>query len=397
MVSLEQRQSLATIVAEDGQLNKLGLLLQGLPVNGADTKGSDVREELLFAICSKDADRFMSAAGEVAKRSVSSESDWCQDDYLLFLLLLGNDIFSRPLTFLRDVIGARHRNANPVPRKINEVFSALERGEFRIEGEYCFLKIPFLQVTGKLHLEAADAQRALTEMSQAGLFDQMSPLIKILTQNAYDLVLTERQPLPTETALQLIEGFETHAKELSLGQWWRVITALPGRTFIAAIVIIIAIVPFLFGFGVEFERSIKPEPRTRPSTLPITTVGEVGPELPSEALALANSLPRTTLSPDRHRLLISISTEPFARPTPPFVVEASHPEKPIKAAFAFVQTAGGARTFTVVPIEHDGGRVRAVLPEEPSGARLWFVLEFEAASNEDAVSIGRGVGLRALQ
>src|SRR5690606_17755786 len=104
---------------------------------------------------------------------IAETSDWCQDDYMLFLLLLGNEVFGRPLRFLRDVIEVRRRTSNPVPRKINEVFAALERQEYGIDGELGFLKIPFLRLIGKLRLGPVEAQRALKDMSAPGLFHQM--------------------------------------------------------------------------------------------------------------------------------------------------------------------------------------------------------------------------------
>lgn len=400
MVSLEQRQSLAVIAEADPQLKRFQLLLAGAPVPGYDSEGCDLREKLLLAICSKDAGRFKTTAAEVGKRRVSADSDWCQDDYLLFLLVLGNELFGRPLTFLRSVIEARRNNPNPIPRKINDVFAALERQEFGIEGELCFLKIPFLRLADKLRLGPSEAQRAIGEMSDPELFDQLSPFLKLLTQKAYDLILTERQPLATETAAQLIEGFEHHARDLSLRQWWRVIVALPGRILLTlfAIVASLGLVPVLIGVGHRIVDSYKSESRIRPMTLAVAGIREAGSDLPTEALLLAKTLPPPTSLPGDRSLLITVESAAFVTATPPFVVEVSHPEEPIYGAFAFTQgVAEGVRPFTVVPVQRDGGRFRAILPEQPIGQKLSFVLEFEVDAYQDAQSVGERVVLRALQ
>jgi hypothetical protein len=94
-------------------------------------------------------------------------------------------------------------------------------------------------------------------MSEPGLFDQLPPFFQLLMQKAYDIVLTERQPLATETTTQLIEGFERHAKDLSLRQWWHVVLALPGRMIGALILIVagVAASPTLIGVGKGFVES----------------------------------------------------------------------------------------------------------------------------------------------
>jgi hypothetical protein len=401
MVSLEQRQALAALSEADPQLRRFQLLLAGEKLAGADSRAGEVREELLLAISSNDSEGFKNAAVKIGQRKVSADSDWCQDDYLLFLLLMGNELFGRPLTFLTSVIEARRNNPNPIPQKINEVFAALERQEFGIDGEFCFLKIPFLRLAGKLRLGPSEARKAIHAMSEPELFDQMSPFLKLLTQKAYDLVLTERQPLATETTTQLIEGFETHAKNLSLSQWWHVVAALPGRMIWASFGVIAAVglIPVLIGVGKGFVESHNSEEvRTRPMKIEVVGVREPDSDLPSEVLLLGKMLSRPSNVSGKRSLLITVEGTPFVTATPSFVVEVSHPEKPINNAVAFTQAATeGVRPFTIVPVQRDGGRFRAILPKQPVGQRLCFVLEFEADANEDVQSVGRRITLRPLQ
>lgn len=401
MVSLRQRQELAALSQADEHLKKLELLLNGEPIPAVDSEARGIREELLSAISANDSAQFKESAAKVGRRKISPESDWCLDDYLLFLLLLGNEKFGRPLTFLPGVIGVRRQNPNPVPQKINEVFAALERGEFGIDGEFGFLKIPFLHLVGKLRLGPAEARKALQTLSASGLLDQMSPFLRLLTQNAYDLVLNERQPLATETVAQVIEGIEAHAKDFSLGHWWRVITALPGRLIIAVVMAIVGLglIPVLFGLGKGLvERHKTDVLRTRPAAITISTIRDPAPDLPPEILLLTKAMVPPDSKTGTRSLLVELETAPFGVATPSFVIETSHPERPIKNAIAFTESVSeGVRPFTIVPLQHDGGRVRAILPEQPAVQKFCVILEFDADAPETVQSVGKRVVMRPLQ
>ena len=296
---------------------------------------------------------------------------------------------------------ARRSTSNPIPRKINEVFAALERQEFGIEGEFSFLKIPFLYLVSKFRIGPLEARRALQAMSEPGLFDQMSPFLKVLTQKAYDLVLTARVPLPTETTTQLIEGFETHAKDLSLRQWWLVLTALPGRMIWGAVVGIVALglVPILFGFGSKLADLHRTTAiRTLPSELAVTSIEEAGPELPLNALLLVRALQDESSVRGKHTLQVVVKVAPFTNLTPPFAVEVSHADRPILNVLAFSQPPNtNTQLFTVLPVQRDSGRFRAILPAQEIGQRVCFVLILECGQGEDVGSVGRGVILRPLQ
>lgn len=401
MVSLSQRQALASSSEIDSQLKRFQLLLEGEDFGTGDSGAMEIREELLLALATGDAARFLACSTGIGQRKISSDSDWCQDDYLLFLLILGNEKFGHPLTFLGSVIESRWSNPNPTPRRINEVFAALERREFAIEGEFCFLKIPFLYLVGKLQIGPTEARAALKSLSEPGLLEQMSPFMQLLTQKAHDLVLTERQPLPTETTTQLIEGIEAHAKDLSIRQWWRALTALPGRMIITVVALVVGLglIPVLLGVGKGIvESRLNSVVRVRPTTLTVTAIREVASNLPPEALVLARALPRSEGGDVSNPLLVTVEIGEFSNATPSFVVEVSHSEKPILGAFAFTQArTQDIRSFTIVPVERDGPRFRAILPEQAAGNSLRLILEFQGHANEDISTIGTGIAVRALQ
>jgi hypothetical protein len=401
MVSLKQRQDLASLSKADPDLKRIQLLFNGESISAAGSKSDGVRGELLSAIALNDPVRFKENATRIGQRKVSVESDWCQDDYLMFLLLLGNQKFGRPLTFLSNIIEVRRQNPNPIPQKINEAFAALDRGEFGIDGEFGFLKIPFLHLSGKLRLGPAEARKAIDAMSAPGLLEQMSPLLKLLTQKAYDLVLIERQPIPTETTAQLIEAFEAHAKNFSLRDWRRVVGALPGRLILAIISAVcgLGLIPLLFGVGKGLIDSHGTQtPRKRPVVIEVAAAHEPASDLAPELNSLVKAMLLSTLPSTNKVIAIEVKSAPFVAATPSFVVEASHPEKSVKTAVAFTEAvAEGVRPFTVVPLQQDGGRVRAILPESGMGQRICFILLFEAAADEKAQSVAKRIVLRSLQ
>lgn len=133
------------------------MLLDGDQSALIGSTGGGLHEQLLTSISRSDAVRFKELGEEIGQRRITTESDWCHDDYLLFLLLLGKEKFSYPLRFLTQVMEVRRKNANPVPRKVDEVFAALDRQEFGIDGEFGFLKIPFLYLVGRLRVGPAEA------------------------------------------------------------------------------------------------------------------------------------------------------------------------------------------------------------------------------------------------
>jgi hypothetical protein len=400
MVSLKHRQDLATLAEADPRLKRFQLFLMGENLPGEGSNRGGVHEDLLSALAANDATRFKETAKEIGQRKIAIESDWCCDDYLLFLLLLGHQKFGRPLAFLPAVLEVRRQNRNPVPQKINEIFGALERGEFGIDGEFGFFKIPFLHLLGKLKLNPADARKAIQGMSSPSLLEQLSPFLRLLAQRAHDLVLIERQPVATETAAQLLEGLETHAKDFSLHHWWRVITALPGRVLIAlcAALLGLGLFPVLVGVGKGLVESQKAQTRVRPSVLAAATFQEPSADLPPEILRLVGMLEQTNVPSSKRQIIVQVETQPFAAPTTSFIVEVSHPDKSIEKALAFTEAVTeGVRSVTIVPMQHEGGRFRAMVSEQPTGQRLVFILQFEGDRTETVQSLGKSIVMRPLQ
>lgn len=255
MVSLGDRQDLAALVDSDPRLRQVHALIAG--VDHGPVVGNGVSERLLTALIAQDKRAFREVGDEICRRKIAAESDWCQDDFLLFLLLLGQQRWAVPLPFLDRMFEVRAKTTNPVPRKTNEVFASIARGEFGIDGDFGFLKVPFRRLLGGAVAKVGpdEAHKVLQALARPGLFDQLTPFLKLLALEAHDQVLTERLPVPTETTAQLIEGIEKHAKDLSLRQWTSIVAVLPGRVLIAVALAVCAAVPILFGWGTALYRA----------------------------------------------------------------------------------------------------------------------------------------------
>lgn len=401
MVSLEQRHSLALAIKADPDLRRIQELLDGVNVDGGNPRKNDIREQLLRSISSKDHKVFNEIGDDLAKRKIGPDSDWCHDDYLIFLLLLGNDMFGRSVSCLARVIDARRHTPNSLPQRINEVFAALYRQEFGIDGELGFLKVPFLHLTGELNIGPRDAEKVLKRVADTDLWDQFSPFLRLLTQNAHDLVLTCRTPQVAETSGELIEGFKKHASSLTLRQWWDVIWSLPGKLVLSAVGVILGlgVVAVLFGFGkglVEKEFSAK---RERPERVSVTDASTTLSNLPAEVIVLGTVIQSAPTSPGASSVNFALTCDPFVAPTTPFVVEVSHPEKAIRRAVAFIQNSSlGERPYTVVPVQKEDGRYRLLLPELEASSQLVVLLNIEIDNAKDVVdALKQRFVLRTLQ
>jgi len=298
------------------------------------------------------------------------------------------------------VIDMRRRTTNSTPQKINEVFLSLARHEFGIDGEFCFLKIPFLHLVGELKIGRYEAEKALNALSVPGLWEELSPFFKVLAQKAYDLVLIARMPQVAETTDELIEGVKRHVKNLTMRQWFQVLVNLPGAFYLRIIILFIGFgfVTVFFGIGkalIDKEMFVN---RVRPDIIIVKNVVKDKSHLPYFANIIASNYFKNSANNKKYFANISIECLEFKSPTPAFVVEVSHPDAIIINAFAFIQEFEfGERAFTVVPVQRDSGRFRLMLPKQETGNQLIIILNFEVDQDEDVAGVARRLVLRSLQ
>ena len=401
MVSLVQRHELSDAVKADDDLLRVRALLDGEAVNIASTLDNDIRGQLLLSISLSDAKKFHEIATDLSKRRIDSNSDWCQDDFLVFLLLLGNQLFEPSLSLLEQIIEARRHTRNSLPQKINEIFAALSRQEFSMDGELAFLKVPFLHLVGNLKIGSEEAGKILTGVSDARLWDQLSPFLRLLAQKAHDLALTSRTPKIAETSEELVEGFKRHASNLTIGQWRSLVWSLPAKllVYIVSVVIGLGLVVVLFGFGRELAVNGFTDEgnRERPNQVSIEGVSTTPPSLPAEAAILKSFLQNIPATPGKNILTLTLTCDPFLDSTSSFVIEVSHSEKVIQNAIAFTQeTDTGERPFTVIPVQKDSGQFRIILPPLEKGDQLVILVNIEVGPKEAEDTLKRRFVLRSM-
>lgn len=392
MVSLDQRQNLATLSESNPDLKRFGFLLSGNQSATTTEFTGEIRHDILSAILSNSKQKFIDSANKISNRKISADSDWCYDDYLVFLLILGNQKFDCDLAFIEGILEIRKLDQNPLPRKINEVFSALYRKDFSVSGPLCFLKVPFLHLTNQLELDSRATLKTLESLSEPGLVSGLSPFFNMLLVKAHDLAIASQRMVSTTTFDQLAAGLELHAKNLSLRQWLKLASALPVKAFIwiGGLALAWIFSPILIGIGNkvierDFGRSETPsqliiEDAANPDSILLARI-------PSGFLALIgvdSAIP------------IHVTTHPLDNATPEFVLEVSHSKYPILEVLTYLKRdLLNDSTYTILPSIDQAGRKRVYIPRLFAGEKVAMILMVQTVE-KNILNIAKDFDLRPL-
>lgn len=399
MVSLEERNAITVRAQQDDELRMFYAFLfeERIPENA---EPGFVHVGLLRSIAKSDEQEFRRHIEELERRRITPESEWCQNDCLVFLLLLGCQKFSIHAKRVDEILAVRERNTNPGPQKVNDTFQALNRLEYGMDGEYCFLKIPFLHLLGRLDLSAEEACRAHAALCKPGLLHSLAPFDQLLALRAYDLILFERKPTKLESFDQLIEVIERDFEKVSLRQLFRLISATSVRSWLIVGSIALTVLGVLSGAGYKagelwFQREASTE---RPQSLQITDATDatmasapVLGDLAKTLLASHSATPGNKLS------AALLQSSDFQKPTPDFSIELSHSKRSVIAAHAFLRmpTPSGEQ-LTILPVQNHNSAVRTLVPKTPKGARVIFMAVVEVPVATDASQMSAGFILRSL-
>jgi len=393
MVSLKERSELATFVAADPHLKRFQTFLMDGHLDHSRAYANDIRESLLSAIADNNRGDFAKVAHEIGRRSIGPDADWCFDDYLLFLLLLGKERFSERLEFISQVIEARRTAAPAIAANINNVFGAIARREFEIEGPLCFLKIPFLRLCGRLELKPRDAQRALGAMNECDVFQQLSPFLKLLMLDAHDTTLTERRPFSAASCSELVDAIEELSKRFTLADYRRIIWTLPIRAWLIIGPVVLALIPILFGFGSTIGgHYLSLRTLDRPSSVHIGQIRNGLSATPDEVAILARSLGEQASSNHANRVVL-VESEPLSKNARGFAIEVSHANEPIEGAIAFTSDSDTKYPVSLLLTQRDGPRWRAIVPTSSAGQKISFLLRFDGTND---TQITNGLSLRPV-
>lgn len=392
MVSLNDSVDVFEVASSDEKLQAVLDLIEGRNVSLSDASTSDVRGSLLLAIANCDDAQFNKMAGQVSARSISASADWCHDDFLVFLLLLGNQKFGRKFDFISKVLEVRRNNTNAIPQRINEAFSALYREDFAISGEFAFVKVPFISLIGQLNINSSEARYVFKSLREPNLFRQLSPFFKVLAVKAYDYVLLDRTNFEFESSSQLISLVSRESKNLSLKNLFHLVLNLPLKFIVPCLITVLTLTVLIYAvirFGVEqydnFRRNSPPHidiEKTEFQLDDISIVGKSVFEVISNGQYSKNNL-------------LSFKSEPINSARNDFVIEVANIQSEIKDVIVFVQYKSyGARPLIVVPLQINKNSFRAFVPEIKPNAQLVFVILFDKLSSERIESIRKKLVLR---
>lgn len=386
MVSLSQRAGITLQANADIELREFYAFVFGESVDLSAQE--DVPHlNLLRTIANRDKTGFQQQISDLERRRINDDSVWFENDSLVFLILVGSEMFEIRTELMEKVLSAREKNTNPAARKVNQVFRALSRREYGMEGEYCFLKVVFLELIGRLKLTDQIARQAYLNLTRPGLLDELSPFHQILAIRAFDLILLNREPNKFESYPQILEGIERLHDKLSFRQAVRLLFVLPAKLWLAAIPILLGLLVFIFGVGQKSADRWwnREQQRKLPALLSTTKISEASAAGSKAIRELSSSLVSSHQAPTGSKLLVTdVDTSDFGTSTPAFTVELSHVSYPVVDGYAFaVNKTEGGEIFGILPVQKTNVGLRAVVPKSDDSTRIVFVVLLEVPISED--------------
>lgn len=397
MVPLSERDVVTRRAKADAEMRAVYAFLFDEPFDFAN-ESAFPHADLLRAVAGGDSAAFLSEVAGFQKRRTSEGSGWFENDSLIFLLLVGCERFSVSPQFLDPMLTARERNTNPVPKQVNAEFRALSRKDYGTESPFSFIKLPLLQLAGRLKLSSDAARKVYHGLTQAGLINQLSPFLQLLALRAYDLVLLDRQPKPFENFEELVRALETYQEKASLRQAGKLLWALPYKWVLGAISAVALVLSFAFGLGQQAsDRSHAVDSvRKRPAGLRVVSQTDaMGHELPS-VRALTRQI-HSVKPADEHWAAVAVQTSPLAGPAAKFSLEASTAAGHIAGAHAWlVHSTEGGPALTLLPVQQGPQSARAFAETGESGDYVIYVLIVRTPQQAGLGQIASTITLRTL-
>lgn len=242
MVPLTERDSFMKEAHEDPELGPLRAFLFREPVTSGIS--GDTRARLFDAIHRNDTGAFQAGVEDLSRRTIVAGSEWIGDDFVVFLLLIGARKFKFGKALIDKLLDCRRSMVNPSTQRLNEVFDAIHRGEFAMEGEYAFVKCVFRDLTEQWAPSEVDSSKLYQRLITPGCLHDLNPFLQLVALRAFDLVLIHRAP--RDPAFQNWEDIITQLQEdgtkLSLRQLGRLIKHLRFSVVIMLVVSLLGII-----------------------------------------------------------------------------------------------------------------------------------------------------------
>ena len=395
MVPLSEREIIVRRALDDSELRPfLAFIFGEKPDIPASVHTPDL--VLLSAISRKDPTAFGEQVNELAKRRISPEATWCDNDCLIFCLLLGCEMFQVDSPVVQSILDAREQNRNPVPRRVNEVFRSLSRKEYALAEEFAFIKLVFNQLRNKFGLDTDEAVKLYKNLIKPNFCEELSPFLSLLAVRAYDLILVERKPSILETFPQVIEGIEKLSGKLSVRQLSQLFMALPVRSLL--VIGGVAVTIFCAGVTTGKFASALAWPATRPDRLKVTSVQDGG----RSDDRVVGSIITTLLSSHHARAgaplrVLLVEADPPGSTTSKYSTELSIQDVPILDGCAFsVKDSDTGVLRLILPVRISSGTLKVFVPASDGSARIQFLLLVDIPGSVDLSVLSNGLIIRVL-
>lgn len=384
MVSMIDNLQVLSLADSDPCLQAVIDLIEGNKVSLKEVESLNIRERLLLSIANSDERQFKSLGDSIGERSISPNSEWCHDDFLVFLLLLGNQMFNCKYVFIQSILDVRRSNGNALPQKINEVFVALYRKDYSLSGEMAFVKLPFLSLIGELQINTSEAKSVYTDLINPNLYQQLSPFFKVLAHKAFESILFDRADFEVESVSQLISLLGRESENLNFKHIWNIVFNLPLKLLVPFLAIVFTSTLILYS-SFQLALSVYEDHKSVvPYDFRVKTMSLGTDSLHWVAKALVKDFGYSEASSDR---LVVITSESTPNVGHDFVIEVSTIRANIKEAVVYIQhNDSGATAVTVVPVQNNGNQIRVFVPEFDFGGQLVFAILLEN-SGKDIKSI----------
>jgi hypothetical protein len=383
MVSLSQREGITLQANADLELRGFYAFVFGESVD-ISTAHDIPHLNLLRTVSNQDKKAFEKQIADLEKRQINDDSVWCENDSLVFLILVGSEIFDVRSELIEKVLAARENNTNSGARKVNQVFRALSRKEYGMEGEYSFIKIVFLELSRQLTLTNESSRQPYLSLVRSGLLDELSPFLQVLAVRAFDLILFNREPKKFENYSHILEGIESLDDKLSFRQAIRLLFALPAKFWISAISVFIGLLLFFFGVGQRSTQWFLPAERQveTPNSLSIANISNAAGAQTGVVKDLAASLLSSRHSKlGKHLIVLALESSEFGTSTPTFSVELSHLGSPILDGYAFV--VNRSDLIEILPTQKTPAGLRSIVPKSNERTKIIFVALLEVFDSEE--------------
>ncbi len=219
MVPLIHQDSFLVEIESDPELRPLKKFIfreqgiEGVPENSTWPK-------LFNALVKSDSKRFQEHIADLALRSCSSESEWIGDDCMVFLLLIGERQFNITVPFLGKLLDCRRETTNLQMQRVNQVFDAIRKEEFAMEGDLAFIKLVFKSLTSNWNPTEDDCSKIFHQLLKPGLFTSLDSFWKLVAIRAQHLLFQNKASSFTGQGIwiRMLDTLQQQGSTLTVGQ-----------------------------------------------------------------------------------------------------------------------------------------------------------------------------------